>query len=463
MDPEVDWWGAALEVIRRLVRKLGSRSSDILGVGICGMVPCMCLLDEDGSPLRPAILYSDNRALAELDWVNRRTGLELTAQAVTPKLLWVQAHEPEIFARTRLVLSAHHFVVRRLTGRAWMDYDTASILGGIFRPQSKVYDKAVLKLLGLPESIWPDLLPAVNSAGEITPWAAAQTGLLEGTTVLVGSGDTFPTIIGCGAVDPGDAMIALGTTGLLTVTERPLLDSVMGPHFDDGSGQAAVTWAAMLLSAGELAGWYTRQFEAFEGIPGGLGANPIEFAVKQDAVPGGVDWFALLEKLAERVPAGAEGLLALPHWLGRRTPLPNAGLRGALIGLTPSHTSGHIYRALMEAVAFNMRQGFDPLRAGVKRVVATGGGSVSPLWRQILADVLETEIEHYPSASGALGMAFLAAWAGGSLHEFDTVKQKWLGDGQISRPDPGEAAAYRSSYAAYQHFEQALEQAYDHR
>jgi xylulokinase len=434
MDAETDWWQPAAAVIRQLTSQAGPRGNDILCVGVCGLVPCLCLLDEGGHPLRPAILYSDNRALVELEWANRSAGLSLTAEAVIPKLLWVKHHEPLLYQRARQAVSAHHFVVRRLTGRACIDYDTASILGGIFRAGPKLYDPAVLNALGLSADLWPELLPATAAVGGVSASAARETGLPEGTTVIAGSGDTFPNIIGCGAVNPGDAMVAIGTSGLLTLTLRPLLESVMGPHFDDGSGRASVQWAANVLSAGQLANWWASQ-------TGQANADQLND----------------LEALAALVPPGADGLTALPHWLGRRTPAPNPDLRGALIGLTPSHSKGHIYRALLESFAYNLRQGYEPIRPLVQRVVATGGGAASPLWRQILADVLEVEIEYYLQASGALGMAFLAAWASGAVHEFDTVRESWLRAAERSLPDALAQPFYRTAFEQYNALDRALE------
>ena len=179
MDAEADWWQPAAAVIRLLTGQAAQRSKDILCVGVCGLVPCLCLLDQDGRPLRPAILYSDNRALEELEWVNHAAGLSLTAEAVTPRLLWVKHHEPQVYQRARQAVSAHHFVVQRLTGRACIDYDTASILGGIFRAGPKLYDPSVLSTLGLPLDLWPELLPATAAVGGVTASAARETGLTE--------------------------------------------------------------------------------------------------------------------------------------------------------------------------------------------------------------------------------------------------------------------------------------------
>lgn len=444
MDAARDWWGYAVQLIRALLAAVPD-PAPVAAVGVSALVPCLCPLDEAGAPLRPALLYSDNRALAELAWVNERLESPLTAQAVTPKLRWLQQHEPETFARARTFLSAHNYVVYRLTGELSMDYDTASIMGGIFDAGTRQWDAARCRTLDLPPALWPPLYPATAVVGQVTAEAARATGLPAGTPVITGTGDTFPTIVGCGAVEPGDAMIAFGTTGLLTVTRRPLVESAAGPHFDDATGGAAVTWGANVLSAGRLVRWFADTFAQAERVV---------------AARTGGDEFALLEAGAVRVLPGAEGLFVLPHWLGRRTPTPDPHLRGALLGLTPSHTLSHLYRAVLESFAYNLRQGFDPLRPAVRRLVATSGGARSPLWRQIVADVLDAPLEYHPQSGGPLGIAFLAGYAVGLIGDFTAIKQRWLRQAETTVPDPAAVACYRQLFPLYETFDQALAEAF---
>ncbi|MGQ9665981.1 MAG: FGGY-family carbohydrate kinase [Anaerolineae bacterium] len=441
MDAERDWWIPAAEIMRRLAAQAKEEIRSLAAVGVCGLVPCLCPLDAEGRPIRPAILYSDNRALEELAWANARAGLSLTAEAVVPKLLWLQRHEPDIFARTATVLSAHNYVVLRLTGRHSMDYDTASIMGGIFDPREKRWDAQVCRQLGIPMEIWPPLYPAIGVVGEVSPDAAWQTNLPAGVPVIAGTGDTFPTIVGCGAVEPGDAMLSFGTTGLLTITRRPLVESVEGPHFSSADGTAAVDWGANILSAGRLVEWFLREFGEPERI----------VAERTGQSP-----FYLLEEAASRVPPGAEGLIALPHWLGRRTPTPNATLRGAILGLSPSHSAAHIYRALMESFAFNVRQSLPAHRSSITRLVATAGGARSRLWRQICSDVLDMPMEYYPPASGALGTAFLAGWAVGQVADFSAIRTQWLKELEMVWPDAGARAIYDRLFPIYEEFDAAV-------
>lgn len=441
MDAERDWWGSSLAVMHELLDSADVKPQNIDAVGVCGLVPCLCPLDKKDRPLRAAILYADNRALNELNWVNQQANLSLSAEAAIPKLVWLRQHQPDVFRHTHTILSAHNYVVYRLTGQLSMDYDTASILGGVFDATTRAWDTHTCQLLGLPSEILPPLFPATGQVGTVSLEAARATGLATGTPVITGSGDTFPTMVGCGAIEPGDAMISFGTTGLLTITERNLVESAEGPHFSAVTGGGVVTWGANVLSAGRLVRWYRDQF----------GAAEVTVAERS-----GESEYVLLDAGASRVPPGSEGLVVLPHLLGRRTPTPDAALRGAILGLSPSHTAAHIYRAILESFAYNVRQGFDTLRHHIKRSVATAGGARSPLWRGIMADVLDTPLAYHPRSSGALGIAFLAGYSTGVVDDFKQMKTGWLRGPEITQPDPAAHAEYDRLFPIYCEFDRAL-------
>jgi xylulokinase len=440
MDVERDWWDAALQVIQRLVALL-PETHQLAAVGICGLVPCLSLIDKMGKPIAPAVLYSDNRALEELTWVNEVTGLELNAEAVVPKLVWFQRKQPASLLKTHLILSAHNYLVYRLTGVASMDYDTASIMGGIFDSKQFSWRTDRLGALGLPVAIWPELRPVNSIAGRITKAAAGETGLPAGVPVITGSGDTFPTMLGCGAVNPGDAMIAIGTTGLLTLTSLPLNDMLAGPHFEDKDQGKTVRWGANVLSAGRWITWFCDNFAITH---------------HQLAEPLRTTELDLLEKNAQCIPAGSEGLIVLPHLLGRRTPQPDANLRGAILGLSPHHTSAHIYRAIMEAFAYNINQGAAPLRDQIKRLVLTAGGARSLLWRQIICNVLDMPVEHHARSSGALGIAFLTAFSLQMVDDFHDINQVWLAKPERISPMAKEVQIYKEYFSIYTAFDQAV-------
>lgn len=443
MDAEQDWWFASVRVIRELLAYDKSASDLIRAIGVTALACCLCPLDKYGQPLRPAILYSDNRAVNELDWVNQNTGLSLSAEAVVPKLVWLRRHEPEVFTRMRTTVTANGYVVYRLTRKLSMDYDNASIMGGIFDSLTHQWKEDVLGMLDLPVSVWPQPFPATGIVGEVSAEAAQITGLRPGIPVIAGTGDTFPTIVGCGAINPGDAMISFGTTGLLTLTVRPLVEAVEGPHFQSGSSAGAVKWGANVLSAGRMVQWFREQFAHAERL------------VAERAK---MSEFVILEDQARVIEPGADGLMILPHFLGRRTPTLNPYLRGAILGLTPFHTPAHIYRGLLEAFAFNIRQGYEGLKDAIERILVTAGGARSALWREIMSNVLNAQLVYHPKSSGALGIAFIAGYATGLEKDFTAINQKWLKDPIFTEPDPASVKFYDRLFRYYCKFDEALEE-----
>ncbi len=457
-DPESQWWGDGLTIIRRLLSQPGLDAARIGAVGVTGLTPCLGLADSAGHPPRPAILYNDNRALDQLARVNQTlgeagsSGTALTAQAITPKWLWLADHEPEALAQACAILSSYNYVVYRLTGALSMDYDTASIVGGVFDPFRHEWDLARCAQLGLDGRLLAPPHPATAIAGVVTDEAAAITGLPRGIPVIVGTGDTFASLVGCGAVDEGDAAIVLGTTCLLTLTPHPLELVVTGPHFEGITPGMGVVWVANLLASGQMQTWFRRELApALEALQSTL-------QEREGAQAEG--YHAALDQLSAQVSPGSARLVALPHWLGRRTPTPDPYARGVLFGLTMAHTPAHIYRALLESVGYALRQGFDGVRSRVRRVVITSGGAASALWRQILSDILEVPLEYHASSGGAVGIAFLAGYATGYVKDFRVIRTTWLADPVITQPEPGAVEIYRQLYPVYSYLDRTLEPAF---
>ena len=299
-------------------------------------------------------------------------------------------------------------------------------------------------MLGLDAGLLPPLRAATGVVGSVTAVAAQATGLRPGTPVIAGTGDTFPTIVGCGAVAPGDAMISFGTTGLLTLTTRPLAVAAAGPHFGSDVDGGAVVWAANVLACGRSLSWFRQEFGT--SVVGAVLAPAPDFPT--------------LDRIAATVPAGSEGLVALPHLMGRRSPTPDPHARGVLFGLAPNHTAAHVYRALLESFGYAVRQGFDPIRPRVRRVIATAGGAASPLWRQITADILDAPIEYHPQSGGSLGIAFLAAYAIESVSDFGAIRDAWLAGPDVIRPDAATRSTYDDLYRLYCHLDSSLSAAF---
>jgi xylulokinase len=245
-------------------------------------------------------------------------------------------------------------------------------------------------------------------------------------------------------------MISFGTTGLLTLTTRPLETAAAGPHFEAEAEGGAVTWAANVLACGRLLAWYREAF----GIAV-VGAGLVPALAPASETPD----FAYLDRCAAPIPAGSGGLVALPHLMGRRTPTPDPHACGVLFGLTPAHTAAHVYRALLESFGYAVRQGFDPIRPRIRRVIATAGGAASPLWRRIMADILDAPIEYHSRASGALGVAFLAAYASG-LVRFEAIRDAWLAGPELTVPDAATRQCYDDLYRLYCHLDSSLSTAF---
>lgn len=398
-DADGDWWNDFVDLVRKCISTVGIRwvqdwatHSDftLSALGVCGLVPCLLPLGERAQPLRRAILYSDNRAGDEAEYASKVLGKRISTEAVVPKMLWLKAHEPHIYQQTRVVLTAHSFIVFRLTGNQTIDFDTANIMGGIFDNRSLSWESEDLfRTLGLRRDLFPRPLPATAIAGYVSKQASAETLLPEGTPVMTGTGDSYTALLGCGAIEPGDAMIYCGTSGTLMLCNVPLESVVSTVHVSE---PLHISFLQNVLTAGELLEWFGRLVDCRD--------------------------FQSLDKEASALPPGANGLIVLPHFQGKRGVENDPHARGTIWGLTPAHSRPHIYRALLESFAYSIAQSFEPTRNRVSRVIFSGGGSRSPLWRQIMADVLEFPIEHRPKADGALAVAYLSGRSIGALGDF---------------------------------------------
>jgi xylulokinase len=414
------WWEGATESIKRVLEESGALPEEIECVGLTGQMHGSVLLDAEGDVIRPAILWNDQRTGPECDEIRRRVGrqrlIEITGNdALTgftaPKLLWVQSHEPENWARVRHVLLPKDFVRLRLTGQYAVDVADGS--GTIlFDLRARTWSPEILDALEIDRSLLPDTYEGPQTTGSVTGEAAATTGLAEGTPVVAGGGDQSANAVGVGAVGPGVVALSLGTSGVVfAATDRPSVEADGRIHaFCHAVPDRWHMMGVMLSAAGSLR-WFRDTVAPERSF--------------EDLVAG-----------AAEVPPGSDGLLFLPYLTGERTPHPDPLARGAFVGLTVRHDLRHMTRAVMEGVAFGLRDGLDLMvGAGVTQpaqIRASGGGTRSPLWRQILADVLAADIAVVGTEEGAAyGAALLAGvgagwWASvddsvGAIIEVDPV------------------------------------------
>lgn len=435
-DPEL-WWDAAVAAIRSALDRAGVAASGIDAIGLTGQMHGSVLLDGPGNVVRPAILWNDQRTSEECEEIRRRVGRDVLIattgnDAITgltsPKLLWVRNHEPDNWSRVRTVLLPKDYVRFRLTGVAAVDVAGGSGTG-LFDLADRTWSRPVLEALELDPELFPRAHEGPEITGQLSREAAGATGIPAGTPVVAGGGDQSANAVGVGATTSGLMALSLGTSGVVFAAS----DSVKIDHearvqaFCHAVPDRWHMMGVMLSAAGSLR-WF------------------------RDTLAPGVDYDDLMRGAAE-APAGSEGLLFLPYLSGERTPHPDPKARGAFVGLTTSHDLRHMTRAVLEGVAFGLRDGLDlMLAAGVARpdaIRASGGGTKSHLWRQILADVLEARIDTVATEEGAAYGAALLASVGAGMH--DTVESA-VKQNVVSKPatEPGpDTGTYRQGHRRY--------------
>lgn len=431
-----DWWDGIVASIRSALAASGLTGADIAAVGLTGQMHGLVLQDASGAVLRPAILWNDQRTQAQCDEITARLGLSrliaLTGnRALTgftaPKLLWVQQHEPEIYARAAHFLLPKDYLRYQLTGDYAMDMSDAS--GTLLLDvANRRWSMEVVDALNIPHGWLPRLVEGTEIAGVVSEEAALLTGLRAGTPVVGGGGDQAAGAVGVGAVSEGIIGLSVGTSG---VVFAPLSRYAFEPdgllHAFCHAAPGAWHFMGVMLSAAGSLQWY------------------------RDTLAPGESFDALVAQAAD-IPAGSEGLYFLPYLTGERTPHPDPLARGAFIGLTTRHTKAHMTRAVLEGVSFGLRDSFELMKAAhmdVRQVRVSGGGAKSPLWRQILADVLNAPLARTSTTEGgAFGAAILAAVGAGVYADAESACAAMVQVTDETGPS-AQAGDYERPYALY--------------
>lgn len=435
-DPHV-WWKATIGAIGELLARSGVPASGIDAIGLTGQMHGSVLLDARGEVVRPAILWNDQRTVEECDEIRalvgrerliRTTGNDALTGFTAPKLLWVARNEPENWERVSTVLLPKDYVRFRLTNEFALD-----VAGGsgtiLFDLAQRTWSGEILDLLGLEPSLFPQVFEGPEVTGAVSAEAANATGLQPGTPVVAGGGDQSANAVGVGAVEPGIVALSLGTSGVVFATsDGPAIEPEGRVHAFCHAVPGRWHMMGVMLSAAGSLRWLRDSFAP-------------------DTT------FADLDEGASEVPPGSEGLIFLPYLTGERTPHPDPRARGALVGLTVSHDLRHVTRAVLEGVAFGLRDGLDlMLASGVPRpraIRASGGGLRSVLWRQILADVLDTEIVTVETQEGAaFGAALLASVGAGTHASIEDAVSQSVEVVPAAEPSP-DAEAYAEVHGLY--------------
>ena len=443
-DPRL-WWEGTLGALRGVLDDTGVDGAEIEAIGLTGQMHGSVLLDDRGEVVRPAILWNDQRTEEECDEIRSRVGRERLIQitgndALTgftaPKLLWVQRHEPENWARVRHVLLPKDYVRLRLTGDHAVDKADGS--GTIlFDLAQRTWSPDLLEALDLDPALLPATHEGPERTGEVSDEAAELTGLRPGTPVVAGGGDQSANAVGVGAVDSGIVALSLGTSGVVFAASDALsIDSEARVQAFCHAVPGRWHMMGVMLSAAGSLRWLRDTL-----------APAREFS---DLVAG-----------AAEIPAGSDGLLFLPYLTGERTPHPDPLARGAFVGLTVSHDLRHMTRAVLEGVAFGLRDGLDLMvAAGVPKpaaIRASGGGTRSELWRQILADVLETDIETVATEEGAaFGAGILASVGAGHFDDAGAAVASIV-QARLAATPSGDVGTYTRAHARYHDLYPALQ------
>jgi xylulokinase len=412
-DPE-DWWQATIASVRAVMKKARLKPADVAAIGLSGQMHGSVFLDKQNRVVRRAILWNDQRTSAECREMEERVGgrdklIRMVANpAMTgftaPKILWLRNHEPRNFEKTRKVLLPKDEIRRRLTGEFATDVSDASgmLLLDVAR---RTWSKELLSALQLDIGLLGQCYESEQVTGNLTPAAAEALGLTTACVVVGGAGDCAAGAVGNGIVQRGVLSTSIGTSGVMFVhSDEVKIDPAGRVHTFCHAVHGKWHMMGVNLSAGGSLQWFRNE----------LCKADMEIARRKK-----VEVYELLTAEAERVRAGSEGLFFLPYLSGERTPHADPDARGCFVGLTLAHTRGHMLRAIMEGVTYSMRDSLaiiEGLGVPVRQIRASGGGSRSPLWRQIQADVFGRKVVTINSEEGpAYGVALLAAVGAGAF------------------------------------------------
>jgi xylulokinase len=445
-----DWWRAAGVAIRKALTTANIKSEQIVSVGFSGQMHGAVMLDAGDQVVRPALIWCDVRSQKQCDDLTQRIGasqlIQLTCNPALPnftltKFLWTRDNEPANWDRVRSVMLPKDYVRFRLTGQKATDMADAS--GTLLLDVAhREWSSEILRAAGIDRALLPALYESPDVCGKISALGAGATGLTAGTPVVAGAGDQAAGATGMGIVSPGAVSATIGTSGVVfAATDRPALD----PHGRLHTFCHAVPGRWHVMGVTQAAGLSLRWFR--------------DTLARHSANNAGDTYDELVAQAAD-TPSGADGLLWAPYLMGERTPHLDASARGALVGLTASHTRGHVVRAILEGVAFSLKDTFtifEEMNVPVKTVRLGGGGARSPLWRQIQADVYGREVEIVEAEEGAAhGAAILAGVGARFWPSVDAACNSVVRVAGRVQPRPENVVTMKASYQAFRRLYPAL-------
>jgi xylulokinase len=452
-DPE-DWWRATRNTIQRALAHPDVSADDIKGIGLSGQMHGLVMLDRNHNVLRPAILWNDQRTAEQCAWITEKVGKDLLVQQTcnpvltgftAPKIVWVRQNEPEIADQTVMMLLPKDYVRFRLTGEFATEVSDASGTS-LFDVPNRRWSKAILEKLDIPEAHLPKSYESPEVSGKISKAVAKETGLREGTPVVGGGGDQAAGAVGNGIVRSGVISVTTGTSGVVfAFADTPATDAQLRTHTFCHAVPNKWHVMGVMLSAGGSLRWFRDA----------LCSEEVSVARRME-----IDPYGLIVAEAWNAPTGCEGLIFLPYLTGERTPYPDPHARGVFFGLTLRHSKAHLARAILEGVAFGLRDSLEILKemnVPIGEIRASGGGARSVHWRQIQADVNGMPMSVINVDEGpALGVALLAGVGAGVYARVEEACDAAIRTVAVTEPSPDSQKIYDGYYAIYRALYQSL-------
>lgn len=435
------WWNNVCTGVPECIQKAGIDPSQIGAVGTSGMVPTIVLLDKNDQVLRNSIQQNDARAVEEIKHLRsltdaadilRRTGSAITQQTIGTKILWLRKHEPQVLEQAVHLMGSYEFIAHRLTGIYYLERNWA-LESGYFDLYKEDWDDEILKLSTISRSMLADVHWPSELIGRVTKDAAALTGLKEGTPVVAGSADHIASSFSSGLKNQGDLLVKLGGAGDIMISlDNVLVDERLFLDYHDIPGKYIAS--GCMASSGSLIKWFRNQFAPDKS-------------------------YAELDAAAEAIPAGSDGLILLPYFLGEKTPLQDPLARGTLVGLTLTHTHAHFYRAILEGISYGFYHHLKVLAEhGMKPTYArcANGGARSILWKQVTADVMGIRLEQVADHPGSsLGAAFCAGMGIGAFSRWEEI-ERYIKISTTTVPNEHNHARYEQLFVLYREIYESL-------
>jgi xylulokinase len=454
-----DWVGTAIATIRQVLAEAEIGGGEVKGIGLSGQMHGSVFLDASDEVIRPAILWCDQRTGKQCDWITSKVGRETLKAEIcnpvltgftAPKIVWLRDNEPANFERLRKVVLPKDYIRFVMTGEYVTEVSDASGMALLNVPERRWSD-VVIERIGLSKEMLATVMESPEVTGKVSASFAQATGLAEGTPVVGGGGDQAAGAVGNGIVEPGVVSSTVGTSGVVFAhLERPAMDEEMRTHTFCHAVPGKWHVMGVMLAAGGSLQWFRNQLCSEEmAVAARLGRDPYE----------------LLTEAASRAPVGSEGLMFLPYLSGERTPYPNPNARGVFCGVSLRHDKRHMARAVMEGVAYGLRDSFEIIEAmgvEIREVRASGGGARSRFWVQMQADATGRPHAYINVDEGpAFGVALLAGVGTGVWKTVPEACRAAIQVRETLEPDAENLAFYNRGYLAYQSLYQRLEDTFD--